>query len=61
MRKKKDIDSVQNDKCLICQFYIWKEDMQKAICGTKGCHNNSKFQFYKPSWMRRDEDATNYD
>lgn len=60
MYKHKNVDNIQNDKCLACHFCVWEEERQQYICDIKGCRNNSNFKIYKPSWMERDVDAANY-
>ena len=54
MGRRKKSNGIQNDRCIICQFCAWEEENNKYICTTANCSNNSKFEMYRPSWMKQD-------
>jgi hypothetical protein len=55
MGKRKKSNEIQNDRCLACQCCVWNEEADKYTCDIEGCRNNSKFQVYKPSFLRKKE------
>lgn len=59
MYKHKNVDKLQNDKCFACEFCVWEEERREYVCDIKGCRNNSKFQVYKPSWLKNKEKENN--
>ena len=55
MGRRKKSNEIQNDRCLACQYCDWNEKTGKYTCDIEGCRNNSKFQVYMPSFMKRQE------